>query len=166
MAAGQSEEHGRPEWPSGRYFTAAHSVLGPVSSRLLGRLAGRVGNAACGVLDMAQGFAGCFGAVPVELSSPHSKKREPGVRWCARNHQPAYFLSLIVIVITLAQLGVQTAILTVILAVILISVSGLLYFGYGAGAGLRQPRSGREHPAGRRLRARALSAAQWSRPPD
>jgi small-conductance mechanosensitive channel len=45
-----------------------------------------------------------------------------------------YFLSLIIIVITLAQLGVQTAILTVILAVILIS-AGLatsLALGYGS----------------------------------
>lgn len=47
-----------------------------------------------------------------------------------------YFLSLIVIVITLAQLGVQTAILTVILAVILISVglATALALGFGSRA--------------------------------
>ena len=47
-----------------------------------------------------------------------------------------YFLSLIVIVITLAQLGVQTAILTVILAVILISggLATALALGFGSRA--------------------------------
>lgn len=47
-----------------------------------------------------------------------------------------YFLSLIVIVITLAQLGVQTAILTVILAIILISVglATALALGFGSRA--------------------------------
>jgi hypothetical protein len=47
-----------------------------------------------------------------------------------------YFLSMIVIVITLAQLGVQTAILTVILAVILISVglATALALGFGSRA--------------------------------
>jgi small-conductance mechanosensitive channel len=45
-----------------------------------------------------------------------------------------YFLSLIIIVITLAQLGVQTAILTVILAVILISagLATAMALGYGS----------------------------------
>jgi small-conductance mechanosensitive channel len=47
-----------------------------------------------------------------------------------------YFLSLIVIVITLAQLGVQTAILTVILAVILLSLglATALALGFGSRA--------------------------------
>ncbi len=47
-----------------------------------------------------------------------------------------YFLSLIVIIITLAQLGVQTAILTVIFAVILLSIgiASALAFGTGSKA--------------------------------
>lgn len=47
-----------------------------------------------------------------------------------------YFLSLIILVITLAQLGVQTAILIVILAVILISagLATALALGYGSRA--------------------------------
>ena len=45
-----------------------------------------------------------------------------------------YFLSLIVIILTLAQLGVQTAILTVIFAVILLSVGIATALAFGAGS--------------------------------
>ena len=68
-----------------------------------------------------------------------------------------YFLSLIVIIITLAQLGVQTAILTVIFAVILLSVgiATALAFGTGSKAVVANILAGafiRDHfPAGRAI---------------
>lgn len=68
-----------------------------------------------------------------------------------------YFLALIVIIITLAQLGVQTAILTIIFAVILLSVgiASALAFGTGSKAVVSNILAGafiRDHfPAGREI---------------
>ena len=45
-----------------------------------------------------------------------------------------YFLSLIVVIVTLAQLGVQTAILTVIFAVILLSIGVASAMAFGTGS--------------------------------
>ena len=68
-----------------------------------------------------------------------------------------YFLALIVAIITLAQLGVQTAILTIIFAVILLSVgiASALAFGTGSKAVVANILAGafiRDHfPAGREI---------------
>lgn len=68
-----------------------------------------------------------------------------------------YFLSLIVIVITLAQLGVQTAILTIIFAVVLVSagVASAIALGLGSRAVVANLLAGafvREHfPEGRQI---------------
>ena len=73
-----------------------------------------------------------------------------------------YFLSLIVGVITLAQLGVQTAILTVILAVVLISagLATALALGFGSRAVVSNLLAGafvREHfPEGREIEVQGV----------
>ncbi len=73
-----------------------------------------------------------------------------------------YFLSLIVIVITLAQLGVQTAILTVLFAVILISagLATALALGFGSRAVVANLLAGafvREHfPEGREVEVQGV----------
>lgn len=73
-----------------------------------------------------------------------------------------YFLSLIVIVITLAQLGVQTAILTIIFAVILISagVATAMALGLGSRAVVANLLAGafvREHfPQGREIEVQGV----------
>jgi small-conductance mechanosensitive channel len=73
-----------------------------------------------------------------------------------------YFLSLIVVVITLAQLGVQTAILTVIFSVILISagLATALALGYGSRAVVANLLAGafvREHfPEGRQIEVQGV----------
>lgn len=73
-----------------------------------------------------------------------------------------YFLSLIVIIITLAQLGVQTAILTVIFAVILLSIgiASALAFGSGSKAAVANILAGafiRDHfPAGREIEVQGV----------
>lgn len=73
-----------------------------------------------------------------------------------------YFLSLIVIIITLAQLGVQTAILTVIFAVILLSigVASALAFGNGSKSVVANILAGafiRDHfPEGRRVEVQGV----------
>jgi small-conductance mechanosensitive channel len=73
-----------------------------------------------------------------------------------------YFLSLIVIVITLAQLGVQTAILTIIFAVILISagVATAMALGLGSRAVVANLLAGafvREHfPEGREIEVQGV----------
>lgn len=73
-----------------------------------------------------------------------------------------YFLSLIVIVITLAQLGVQTAILTIIFAVILVSagVATAMALGLGSRAVVANLLAGafvREHfPQGREIEVQGV----------
>jgi small-conductance mechanosensitive channel len=73
-----------------------------------------------------------------------------------------YFLSLIVIVITLAQLGVQTAILTIIFAVVLISagVASAMALGLGSRAVVANLLAGafvREHfPEGREIEVQGV----------
>jgi small-conductance mechanosensitive channel len=73
-----------------------------------------------------------------------------------------YFLSLIVIIITLAQIGVQTAILTIIFAVILLSVgiASALAFGVGSRAVVANILAGafvRDHfPEGRDIEVQGI----------
>lgn len=73
-----------------------------------------------------------------------------------------YFLSLIVVIITLAQLGVQTAILTVILAVVLLSlgIASALAFGTGSKAVVANILAGafiRDHfPQGREIEVQGV----------
>ena len=73
-----------------------------------------------------------------------------------------YFLSLIVIIIALAQLGVQTAILTVIFAVILLSIgiASALAFGSGSKAAVANILAGafiRDHfPVGREIEVQGV----------
>ena len=73
-----------------------------------------------------------------------------------------YFLALIIIIITLAQLGVQTAILTVIFAVILLSIgiASALAFGTGSKAVVGNILAGafiRDHfPEGRSIQVQGV----------
>ena len=134
MAAGQSEEHGRPEWPSGRYLQRTLSWALSAAGYLVALRA-----ASATLLAASWTW-------PRDSRAALARFLSNSLARTARNANleyagalaiiSRYFLSLIVIVITLAQLGVQTAILTVILAVILISVglATALALGFGSRA--------------------------------